>query len=32
MELAVEVWYSPVGTLLLYGAAATHFHGALGGL
>ena len=29
MELAVEVWYSPVGTLLLYGAAATHFFMAL---
>jgi len=29
MELAVEVWYSPIGTLLLYGAAATHFMMAL---
>jgi adenylate cyclase len=25
MEIAVEVWYSVPGTLLLYGAAATHF-------
>ena len=25
MKLAVEVWYSRLGTLLLYGAAATHF-------
>jgi adenylate cyclase len=25
MELAVEVWYSRLGTILLYGAAATHF-------
>jgi adenylate cyclase len=25
MEIAVEVWYSPWGTLLLYGAAAIHF-------
>jgi adenylate cyclase len=29
MELAVEVWYSTLGTLLLYGAAATHFFMAL---
>ena len=25
LEYAVEVWYSPFGTALLYGAAATHF-------
>jgi adenylate cyclase len=25
MEIAVDVWYSVPGTLLLYGAAATHF-------
>src|SRR6266849_10857901 len=25
LEFAVEVWYSPFGTALLYGAAATHF-------
>src|SRR6266853_176466 len=37
MEIAVEIWYSVPGTLLLYGAAATHFllppgwlHGCLG--
>lgn len=29
MAIAVEVWYSPVGTVLLYGAAATHFVMAL---
>jgi adenylate cyclase len=29
MEIAVEVWYSLLGTLLLYGAAATHFVMAL---
>ena len=29
MHLAVEVWYSPLGTALLYGAAATHFFMAL---
>ena len=29
MEIAIEVWYSPLGTLLLYGAAATHFVMAL---
>ena len=29
MEIAVEVWYSPPGTVLLYGAAATHFVMAL---
>lgn len=29
MEIAVEVWYSPVGTFLLYGAAGTHFLMAL---
>ncbi|MGE0036555.1 MAG: 2Fe-2S iron-sulfur cluster-binding protein [Xanthobacteraceae bacterium] len=25
MAIGVEVWYSPTGTVLLYGAAATHF-------
>lgn len=25
MMIGVEVWYSPIGTFLLYGAAATHF-------
>ena len=25
MSIGVEVWYSPTGTVLLYGAAATHF-------
>jgi adenylate cyclase len=29
MTIAVEVWYSSVGTVLLYGAAATHFAMAL---
>ena len=25
MSFGVEVWYSPTGTVVLYGAAATHF-------
>ena len=25
MAIGVEVWYSPTGTIVLYGAAATHF-------
>lgn len=25
MAIGVEVWYSPAGTIVLYGAAATHF-------
>ena len=25
MSIGVEVWYSPTGTVVLYGAAATHF-------
>src|SRR4051794_33664209 len=25
MGIAIEVWYSTLGTFLLYGAAATHF-------
>ena len=29
MGIAIDVWYSPVGTFLLYGAAATHFLMAL---
>jgi adenylate cyclase len=29
MEIAVEVWYSSTGTILLYGAFATHFTMAL---
>ena len=29
MEIAVEVWYSLPGTILLYGAFATHFMMAL---
>jgi len=29
MGIAVDVWYSPLGTILLYGAAATHFLMAL---
>jgi adenylate cyclase len=29
MEIAIEVWYSLPGTVLLYGAAATHFFLAL---
>ncbi len=33
MEIGVEVWYSRTGTIVLYGAAATHVVArALGGL